>query len=132
MIMSENQKKILAERIKKDLKKEIESGDLSELSDYGLVADSDNIFSISEYFVCSLRKHIFKPSDFEKEDYEEIVKLIRQRLQLQAQERAKERQKKEKILDSNPWLFYHSCLSACRKDEAGAYEEKGMREYHQF
>jgi hypothetical protein len=114
--MSNNQKKILANRIKADLKKEIESGDLIELSDYGLV-DNGNIFSISEYFICSLRKNIFKPNEFEKEDYDEIVKLIRQRLQLQGQERAKERRKKEKILDSNPWLFYHS---ACRKDKAGA------------
>ena len=49
--MSDNQKKILANRIKADLKKELASGDLAELSDYGLVADSDNFFSINEHHV---------------------------------------------------------------------------------
>ena len=125
--MTDNQKKVLANRIKTDLRKEIAGGDLSELSDYGLV-DNGNIFSISEYFICSLRKNIFQPNDFEKEDYDEIVNLIRQRLQLQTQERAKERQKKEKTLDSNPKLFYHrKCSHHC-----SSYEEKGTRQFHQF
>ena len=42
--MSENNKKALANRIKADLKKELESGDLTELSDYGLVSGNGNIF----------------------------------------------------------------------------------------
>src|SRR5690349_21817390 len=126
--MSENNKKTLANRIKADLKKEL-SGDLTELSDYGLVSGNDNIFSINEYFVFTLRHSIFKPDEFEKEDYDEIVKLIRQRLQLRTAELSKERQQKAEKLDSNPKLFYHS---ACARYKGGAYPEKGMKEYHQF
>ncbi|CAH1755695.1 7432_t:CDS:2 [Entrophospora sp. SA101] len=59
----DNNKKILASRIKADLKKELASGDFAELSDYGLVADKD---------------------------YDEIVNLIRQRLQLRDQALAKD------------------------------------------
>ena len=115
--MSTNNKKTLANRIKADLKKELESGDLTEISDYGLVVGNGNIFSINEHFVCTLRHNIFKPDEFEKEDYDEIVSLIRQRLQLRSEALAKEKRKKAEKLDSNPKLFYHS---ACAKDKAGS------------
>src|SRR5687767_11549188 len=103
--MSGNQKKILANRIKADLKKEIESGDLSELSDYGMVYESSDFFVLNEYFGGMRR---FKPSEFEKEDYDEIVSLIQQRLQLRDQVLAAKRKEKEVKLDRNPKLFYHS------------------------
>jgi len=116
--MSNNiNKKELANRIKADLKKELEGGDLAEFSDYGLVADNGNIFAINEYFLCQLKHNIFKPNEFEKEDYDEIVSLIKKRLQLKDQALAAERAKKTAKLDSNPKLFYHS---GCRRDKAGA------------
>src|SRR5687768_16894815 len=124
--MSDNQKKILANRIKADLKKEISSGDLSESSDYGMVAGSDDFFALNEYF-SGIRR--FKPSEFEKEDYDEIVSLIKQRLQLYAEVLANKRKEKEVKLDRNPKLFYHSGGS---REGGGSYPSRGMRRYHQF
>jgi hypothetical protein len=124
--MSDNQKKILANRIKADLKKEIEGGDLSELSDYGLVADSSDFFALNEYFGGMRR---FKPSEFEKADYDEIVSLIQQSLQLRAEVSATKRKEKEVKLDRNPKLFYHSGGS---REAGGSYPKRGGRRYHQF
>ena len=121
-IMSDNNKKKLANRIKADLKKEL-SGDLTEYSDYWLVEGNSNIFVLKKDFI-DAGKIFFEPNELEKKDYDEIVRLLHQRLQLRDQALAKERHRREEKLDSNPRLFYHS---GCRNDKAGAYEERDMR-----